>query len=102
MQHRTAEQIEDAPQFAEQTVEAVTLVPREQAQQQTCLSDPEEQLRHTLRNMAREIAMRSLEKVRERHDPPALLWEGFAELIQRISFEGASTTCTGFFKPQTR
>ena len=34
-QQRTAEQIEDGPQFAEETVEAVTLVPCERVQQRT-------------------------------------------------------------------
>ena len=33
VQHRTAEQIEDAPRSPEETVEAVTLVPRERVQQ---------------------------------------------------------------------
>ena len=79
--------LRNAPQSLEETVEAVTLVPRERAQQRTFLSDQEEQLPHSLRNMGRERAMRSPEKLREKHDPPAWLWEGFAELIQRIPFE---------------
>ena len=75
------------PHSEEETVEAVTLVPREQAQQRTLLSDQEEQLLHSLRNMGRERAMRSLKKLCENHDSPAWLWEGFAELIQRVLFE---------------
>ena len=35
VQQRTAEQIEDAPQSSEETVEAVTLVPHERVQQRT-------------------------------------------------------------------
>ena len=87
VQQRTAEQIKDAPQSPAEVVEAVTLVPHEQPQQRTFLSDQEEQLLHSLRNMGPERAMRSLEKLREKHEPPAWLWEGFAELIQRIPFE---------------
>ena len=35
VQQRTVEKVEDAPQFPEETVEAVTLVPRERLQQRT-------------------------------------------------------------------
>ena len=87
VQQRSAEQIEDAPQSPAEVVEAVTSVPREQAQQRTSLSDQEEQLLHSLRNLGRERAMRSLEKLRERRDLPAWLEEGFAELFQRVPFE---------------
>ena len=50
-------------------------------------SDQEKQLLHSLRNMGRERAMRSFEKLRERRDLPAWLAEGFAELFQRFLFE---------------
>ena len=86
-QQRTAEQIEDTPQSPAEVVEVVTFVPRERAPQRTSLSDQEKQLLHSLRNMGRERATRSLKKPRERHDPLAWLWEGFAEL-------------SDFFKPQ--
>ena len=103
VQQCTADQIEGAPQSLAEVVEAVTLVPREQAQQRTFLSDQEEQLLHSLRNVGRERAMRSLEKLRERHDPPAWLWEGFAELIQRTAFEKYRRIngVHRFFKPLT-
>ena len=74
------------PQVLEATVEVGSLVLHERVQQRTFLSDQEEQLLHSLRNMGREREMRSLEKMRERHDHPPWLWEGFAELIQRIPF----------------
>ena len=80
VQQRTAGQIEDAPQSPAEVVEAVTFVPREQAQKRIFLSNQEEQLLHSLRNLGRERAMRSLPKLREKHDPPAWLWEGFAPL----------------------
>ena len=51
------------------------------------LSDQEKQLLHSFRNMGRERAMRSLEKLRERRDLPAWLEEGLAELFQRVPFE---------------
>ena len=35
MQQRTAEQTEDLPQYPEETVEAVTLLPHERVQQRT-------------------------------------------------------------------
>ena len=47
--------------------------------------------------------MRSLVKLREKHHPLAWLWEGFAELIQRIPFEWCSISdMHRFFKPRTR
>ena len=49
VEQRTAEQIEDAPQSLAGVVEAVTSVPREQAQRRTFVSDQEEQLLHSLR-----------------------------------------------------
>ena len=67
---RTAKQIEDAPQSPAEAVEAVTL-----------------QLLHSLRNMGRERAVRSFEKLREKRALPAVLEEGFAALIQRFPFE---------------
>ena len=53
----------------------------------TLFPDQEKQLLHSLRNMGRERAMRSLEKLRERRDLPAWLEEGLAELFQRVPFE---------------
>ena len=50
-------------------------------------SDQEKQLLHSLRNMGRERAMRSLEKLREKRDLPSWLDEGLAELFQRFPFE---------------
>ena len=50
-------------------------------------SDKEERLLQSLRNMGRERALRSLEKLRERPGLPARLVEGFAELVQRCPFE---------------
>ena len=70
VQQRTAKQIEDAPQSPAEAVEAVTL-----------------QLLHSLRNMGRERAVRSFEKLREKRALPAVLEEGFAALIQRFPFE---------------
>ena len=55
VQQRPAEQSEDAPQSPAEVVEAVTLVPREQAQQRTSLTDQEKQLLHSLRNMDRSV-----------------------------------------------
>ena len=57
VQQRAVEQSEDAPQPPVVVVEAMTLVPREQAQQRTSLSDQEKQLLHSLRNMCWERAM---------------------------------------------
>ena len=49
----------------------VTLVPRDQAQHRTSLSNQDKQLMHSLRNMDLELAIRSLEKLHEKRDLPA-------------------------------
>ena len=60
VQQRTAKQIEDAPQSPAEAVEAVTL-----------------QLLHSLRNMGRERAVRSFEKLREKR----ALWQCWKDLL---------------------
>ena len=72
VQQRAAEQIEDAPQSPAEAVDAVTL-----------------QLLHSLRNMDRDRAVRRFERLREKRAFPAMLEEGFAELIQRFPFRVA-------------
>ena len=84
----------------EETVEAVTLVAREQAQQRSFLTDQGKQLLHSLRNMDQERAKRSPEKsVRD-----MIPWHGrgkdflswFCAIVSNSI--GASTMCTDFFE----
>ena len=83
VQHRTAEQIEDIPQFRDQTVGAVTLAPRERVQQRTAEVPVEFlrlvfQERQLTENFPRS-ASRSLERTQIVDEPVPQILRDFAQ-----------------------